>query len=137
MTTFAADSSVAVAATIHVHEFHSIALPVVLDRRPILAGHAVFETLSVLTRLVGTRLSPSLAASTLSANFGEPCWLTAKGSRRVFGLVGERGLAGGAIFDALVAQAALDHDRVLLSLDRRAEATYRSIGVRFEILSVR
>mgnify|MGYP001588095489 CR=1 FL=1 len=70
----------------------------------------------------------------LADNFGEPCWLTARGTKRVYALLGERGIVGGAVYDALVAQAALDHDRTLLSLDRRAEPTYVAVGVRYEMV---
>lgn len=131
---FAADSSVAIASTLAAHAFHGGALAAVLSHRPVLAGHAAFETLSVLTRFGPDRLLPRTAALTLADNFGEPCWPTLKGTKRVYALLGEHNIVGGAVYDALVAQAALDNARTLLSLDRRAEATYVAVGVQFELL---
>lgn len=39
---------------------------------------------------------------------------------------------GGSVYDALVGQAALHNERVLLTRDRRAERTYRALGVRYQ-----
>lgn len=43
-------------------------------------------------------------------------------------------IGGGAVYDALVAATAKATGAVLLSLDRRAERTYRMIGVDFEMI---
>ena len=40
------------------------------------------------------------------------------------------GIAGGAVYDALVALAALEHGADLATRDARAKATYDVIGVR-------
>lgn len=131
----AADTSVAVPFCQIGHESHDVAVAAVAEHRPVLAGHAAFEGFCVLTRLPqSNRLSPESASTILRRNFGEPCWLTVDGSERVYALLSEGAIAGGAVYDALVAQAALDHERTLLTLDRRAAATYRAVGVDFELL---
>jgi len=43
-------------------------------------------------------------------------------------------LQGGAVYDALVAAAALEHQLPLATRDRRAIETYRALGVELEIL---
>lgn len=40
------------------------------------------------------------------------------------------GIAGGAVYDALVGLAALEHDAELATRDLRAKATYEALGVR-------
>ena len=44
------------------------------------------------------------------------------------------GLAGGALYDGLVAAAARNHKLLLVTCDRRAETTYRLLGVTYELL---
>jgi len=44
------------------------------------------------------------------------------------------GIAGGAVYDALVAATALKHGLSLRSLDRRAVGTYQAIGVDHTLL---
>ena len=131
----AIDSSVAVATVDELHEFHSLAGARVRELRPVLAGHATFETYSVLTRRPEPRrLSGGDAALAISVNFPESCWLSSAGQARLVTRAADLGLVGGAIYDALVAQAALENDRVLLTLDRRAERTYQVVGVDYELL---
>jgi len=45
-------------------------------------------------------------------------------------VLGRLGIAGGAVYDALVALAALEHDAALAMRDARARATYDTVGVR-------
>jgi toxin FitB len=42
----------------------------------------------------------------------------------------ELGIAGGAVYDALVGLAAVDHGAMLATRDRRAAATYEAVGAR-------
>lgn len=49
-------------------------------------------------------------------------------------LVANRGIIGGASYDALVAITGRAHDAHLRTFDRRAIGTYQSIGVDFELL---
>lgn len=46
----------------------------------------------------------------------------------------ERGLAGGAIYDCLIAQTAREHDAVLVSLDHRAAVRCSLIGAEHQLL---
>ena len=49
---YAADTSLAMASLDESHEAHAVCRSAAIARRPALAGHAVFETLAVLTRLL-------------------------------------------------------------------------------------
>ena len=44
------------------------------------------------------------------------------------------GLTGGAVYDGLVAAAAREHRLPLITCDRRAEPTYRALGITYELL---
>lgn len=46
----------------------------------------------------------------------------------------DQGIAGGAVYDALIAATAAEHRAELLSWDRRAAANYERYGVRFALL---
>ena len=54
--------------------------------------------------------------------------------RKWVGGQGCAGLAGGAVYDGLVGAAAREHGLLLVSCDRRAEPTYRALGVSYELL---
>jgi len=96
-----------------------------------LSGHTLAETYSVLTRLPGDlRLMPADAARLLADRFVEPFLLGADTAGRLPEVLGRLGIAGGAVYDALVALAALEHDAALATRDARAKATYDMIGVR-------
>ena len=82
MTAWACDTSVAIAALDPTHEAHPVCRKALVDLRPVLAGHAAFETYSVLTRLpIPLRLSADQAASVLAEAFPGDCWLDAAGMR--------------------------------------------------------
>lgn len=132
---WACDTSVALAALDPQHEAHGPCRRVLVEWRPALAGHAVFETYSVLTRLPPPlRLTPKQAGQVLGAAFPQVCWLEAEHGAQLRADLGGLGVVGGAVYDALVGKAALAHDRVLLTRDRRAERTYRAIGVEYEVV---
>ncbi len=100
-------------------------------REVALSGHAWAETYSVLTRLPGDlRLAPGDAARLLADRFVEPFLLGVDTARRLPEVLGRLGIAGGAVYDALVGLAALEHDAVLATRDARARATYDTVGVR-------
>ncbi|HEU4361961.1 MAG TPA: PIN domain-containing protein [Mycobacterium sp.] len=127
---WACDTSVAVAALDPTHEAHSACRRALVERRPALAGHAAFETYSVLTRLpLPLRLSAGQAASVLAAAFPADCWLDATGTRDLRERLADLNIVGGSVYDALVGQAAVASRRTLLTRDRRAERTYRSLDV--------
>ena len=132
------DTSVAVALCVADHEHHAAALGALDGRRVGLAGHAAFETFSVLTRLPApARRPPGVVTRLLIANFGSTRFLSPEGSRGVFDRLAEGEISGGSVYDALVAAAAVEHALPLATLDRRALDTYRVLGVHIEPVPVR
>jgi len=100
-----------------------------------MAGHAAFEAYSALTRMPKPRrIGSKLAAELLAENFPNTRYLSPDACARLLASLPERGIAGGAVFDAMVAWTAVEHRATLISLDRRAIDTYRRVGARFEIL---
>lgn len=101
-----------------------------------MSGHAAVELLSVLTRLPPPhRLSPAAALRLEETNFPESRFLEAAETKNLLRDFVEAGLAGGALYDALVGAAARQHKLTLITCDRRAESTYRALGVNYELLS--
>ena len=135
MTTTAIDTSVAVPLLVCSHQCHA---PVALwarGRTLSLCGHALAETYSVLTRLPGdARLAPADAVALIDENFPIPVQLGARASRSAYREFGRRGIAGGAVYDALIALAARDHGVVLATRDARARTTYEALGVITEVV---
>lgn len=100
-----------------------------------LSGHAVFETFSVLTRLPPpSRRTPGAVARLLTHNFPGPCFLSAHGAERLQARLASLGIAGGAVYDALVAATAAEHGITLVTRDRRAAETYRTLDIDFELI---
>lgn len=132
---WACDTSFAVAALDSTHEAHSACRRVLVQRRPALAGHAKFETYSVLTRLpLPLRLNATQASSVLVAAFPAACWLDARASGKLFQRLADLDIVGGSVYDALVGQAASTNRRILLTRDRRAERTYRLLDVHYQFV---
>lgn len=132
---WACDTSVAVAALDPTHNAHPACRRALIDLRPALAGHAMFETYSVLTRLpLPLRLTAEQATSVLAAAFPAECWLDEAGMRDLRGRLASLGIVGGSVYDALVGQAAAASGCGLLTRDRRAERTYRSLGVEYRFV---
>lgn len=132
---WACDTSIAVAALDPAHEAHPACRRALVEFRPALAGHAAFETYSVLTRLpLPLRLSAGQAASVLAAAFPEDCWLDATRTRDLRERLAGLDIVGGSVYDALVGQAAVTNQRTLLTRDRRAERTYRSLDVEYRFV---
>lgn len=132
---WACDTSVAVAALDPTHQAHAACRRALVELRPALAGHATFETYSVLTRLpLPLRLSAGQAATVLAAAFPDDCWLDVTGTRELRQRLASLEIVGGSIYDALVAQASVANHRSLLTRDRRAERTYRSLGVEYRFV---
>ena len=129
------DTSVAVALLVMDHELHRTAMATLKGRRVGLAGHAAFETFSVLTRLPPpNRRSPSSVAHALSQNFPATVHVSAEGATRLLQQLEDGRIAGGAIYDALVGYAAVEHRRRLVTADVRATSVYRLLGVEVEVL---
>ena len=127
------DTSAALALVVEDHEAHVATLDAVRGRRLGLAGHAWFETYSVLTRLPGDlRRSPADAALLLAHDFPVSAFLGDAAAAALGPEIARRGISGGAVYDALVAAAARQHDRMLVSGDARARPVYEALGVRLQ-----
>ena len=131
----AVDTSVAVAALDAAHAAHDVCRAAVLALRPGLAGHAAFETYSVLTRMPGVAaLDAPTAASVIQQAFPTVYVLDDDATRHLLQRLGTIGVVGGAVYDALVGEAALANGRILLTRDHRARRTYDLLGVDYELV---
>ncbi len=132
----AVDTSVVVAAFASWHESHALARRAV-RRRPAIPAPCILETYSVLTRLPPPhRAPPDVVHDFLTATFPRAYLVLAPG--RVAALIRElveQGIVGGATYDAQVAAVAREAGATLLSLDRRAAATYLRLGVAIDYLA--
>ncbi len=129
------DTSVAVALTVVDHQHHESTFSAVGGRRLGLAGHAAFETFSVLTRLPApARRAPATVARLLAGSFPYTRFLGADAAASLLTGLAASEIAGGAVYDALVGACAAEHGLVLLTRDRRALETYRALDVRVELL---
>jgi predicted nucleic acid-binding protein len=130
------DTSIAVALTVADHEQHESTFQALGHRRLGLAGHAAFETFSVLTRLPApARRTSAAVARLLAANFPHSRFLGAEAAATLLTELDAVGIAGGAVYDALVGASAREHGIGLATRDRRALETYRALDVRLELLS--
>ena len=117
------------------HEHHEPVFEALADRRLGLAGHAAFETFSVLTRLpLPHRRSPVDVGRVLSANFPESRFLSGEAAGLLLSTLAGDGIGGGSVYDAVVAAVAVEHHLSLLSRDRRAVEVYRRLGAEVEML---
>ena len=129
------DTSVAVAVVVQDHEHHDAVRAALQGRRLGLAGHAAFETYSVLTRLPGAaRRSASVVGEILRLSFPRSVFLPAEAAAGLLAQLPDLGLAGGTVYDALVGAAARHHGLVLVTRDRRAAGTYRILDVDHELI---
>lgn len=132
----ALDSSVVVACFGAWHENHAAAIGV-LDQDPRLPAHAALEAYSVLTRLPDPfRAEPAIVAEFLRRTFS--------GSRLILGRaehetlparLASLGIAGGAVYDALIAFTAHAAGAELVTLDRRALGIYQRCGAPTRLLA--
>lgn len=130
------DTSVAVALLVEDHQHYEATVRSLAGRRLGLAGHAAFETSSVLTRLPPPlRRTPAAVARLLTMNFPENRFLGARAAAGLLAELSEAGIAGGMVYDALVGAAAREHGLPLATRDGRALAVYRKLDVDVELLS--
>jgi predicted nucleic acid-binding protein len=133
--TWAVDTSVAVAAVDESHEVHVVCREACQKRRPALAGHAAFETYSVLTRLPNHGwIDPKIVQTLLDSAFPERLWLNGNQQQGLLKRVSELGFTGGMVYDALVGEAARVTDSVLLTRDKRAERVYQTLIIKYEFV---
>jgi toxin FitB len=128
--TVAVDTSVAVPLLVRSHNHHLAVVRWWNGQDVALSGHALAETYSVLTRLPGdARLRAGDAARLLDGRFSRPLVLSTSAARRLPVTLSRLGIAGGAVYDALVALAAREHGVALATRDARARGTYEAVGV--------
>lgn len=132
------DTSVAVALVVGDHVSHEATVAALDGRRLGLAGHAAFETFSVLTRLPPpARRAPTVVSEVLAENFPETRFLSADGTTALLERLVHGDIAGGSVYDALVGAAAAEHGLRLVTRDRRALDIYRALAVEVEVLTDR
>ena len=95
-----------------------------------LPAHALTEAYSVLTRLPGgLSVDGDAAARVLAARFPDaPLQLSAADRRALLATLARAGVSAGSTYDGLIALEAKAHGRTLLTLDARAQETYRRLG---------
>lgn len=129
------DTSVAVPVCFAGHQAHRSTLQDLEGKALGLSGHAAFETFSVLTRLPApARRTPSAVRRLIVANFPQSKFLGAGAAARMLDKLPELGVAGGSVYDALIAACAVEHALPLVTRDRRAADVYRSVGAELQIL---
>ncbi len=91
----------------------------------------------MLTRLPApNRAPPELVGAFLRENFaGRLVALSDAASDQLVSTLVDRGVRGGAAYDGAIALAARDAGATLLTLDRRASATYDRMGVAWDTLT--
>jgi toxin FitB len=128
-TVLGVDTSVAIPLLVATHDAHAAVVRWWDGRDVALCGHALAETYSVLTRLPGDlRLAPADAARLLAERFAPPLLLGPETAARLPDVLGRLGIAGGAVYDALVGLAAAEHGARLATRDIRARPTYEIVG---------
>ncbi len=124
------DTSVAVAVLVADHEAHAGTVEAVGGMGLGLAGHAWFETYSVLTRLPAPlRRSANDVGRMLVRSFPDTRWLDAMAAGNLAERLPGLGIAGGAVYDALVGIVAATAASKLYTRDGRALAVYRALDV--------
>jgi len=131
----AVDTSVVVAGFASWHEGHRSAAAA-LARKPRVPAHVLVEAYSVLTRLPPPHRAPSdLVATFLVERFPEaPLVLPARAHVELVQASARVGLAGGVVYDALIAATARHAGATLLTRDLRARPVYERMKVRYELL---
>lgn len=127
----ALDTSAAIPLLVRNHHEHEAVVRWWAGREVALCGHSLAETYSVLTRLPGDlRLTPADAARLIAERFVDPLLLGPETAERLPHVLSGLGIAGGAVYDALVALVAVEHAAELVTRDARARATYELVGAR-------
>jgi len=123
------DTSVAVPLLVATHPLHSEVVGWCDGRELALCGHALAETYSVLTRLPGDlRVAPTAAAELIDAWFTAPLQIDPEAALALPRILSLADIAGGAVYDALVALAAVANVVPLATRDARATETYSRLG---------
>jgi toxin FitB len=132
MSLLALDTSVAVPLLLRSHAAHESIRRAVAGGDLCFTAHSLAETYSVLTRLPDdARLDPTDATRLLSVGFEAVLIADAATLASLPSFLSERAIAGGAVYDALVALAVFGTTATLLTRDTRAAGTYSALGVQF------
>jgi len=135
VTAFCCDSSVLVAAHVPFHPEHEPAVDAVTNQVDAVPAHVLLESYSVLTRLPAPhRIAARNVAEALAQLDLALLVLPARGHLRIVQRLSAAGIRGGAVYDGLVAATAQHHSHTLVTLDRRARATYDAVGVAYRVL---
>ncbi|MDR1152246.1 MAG: PIN domain-containing protein [Bifidobacteriaceae bacterium] len=127
------DTSVAVALLTQGHPHHARVREWARGKTLYLSGHAAAETYSVLTRLHGgMSVCPEDARRLIDESFAGVLTLPEPVAASIHRVLCGWGIAGGGVYDALVALAAMENNAVLATRDARARATYEVVGVDLE-----
>jgi predicted nucleic acid-binding protein len=130
------DTSVSVAAMLSDHEGHASARDAIRGTSAGLAGHAWFETYSVLTRLPSPqRRSGSEVVKALDTNFPSTRWLSETQAADYAQRCPALGIAGGAVYDGLIGAVAVASGLPLITRDRRALPIYAALGVDVRVIT--
>ena len=132
----AVDTSVVIAAFAPWHEAHAAARrAVTLDA--LVPAHVVTETYAVLTRMPEPfRMDAAIVAEYLARQWGGRVIApAAELYESLTATAATAGVIGGSTYDALVGLTAHSFGHELLSLDLRAERTYRSLGIAYRLLA--
>jgi predicted nucleic acid-binding protein len=128
------DSSVVIAGFAEWHPNFERAHSVLQDDLA-LAAHVALEVYSTLTRLPSAHRVPAMVACEYVQGFApKRLTLPAREHDRMVGRLADSEISGGAVYDALVALTAAHHGLTLLTLDRRAEATYKRLDVNYQFV---
>ena len=123
---FAVDTSVAVPLLVASHAAHEAVRDWARGRRLHLSGHALPETYAVLTRLPGdARMSCADATALIDDRFFGTLTLPADAAADVHRHLARLGIAGGAVYDGLVALAARENGAVLVTGEGYSVGSWR------------
>ena len=130
----ALDTSVQVPYVMLSQPAHLLTRGQIAGRTAKLTTHSHAETYSVLTRLPGdARVKPADAAVLLAANFEDPIAPRLEVSGNLPAVLAPLGVAGGAVYDALVGLAAAAAGVTPITRGARAIPTYTAVGATIEI----
>ena len=132
------DSSVLIAGFLPAHTSHPQALAALRQVRDEgrLVAHTVAETYAVLTAPGGPAAAPGETVLAYLSQFLErdAIAITTPVYLETLTRLSRASLAGGAVYDGLIAAAAREAGARLVSLDRRAARAYLACGVAAELL---
>ena len=133
----APDTSVLIAGFDSAHPFHGAAQRALRDvrRRGRTIGHTLAETVSVLTAPGPYGFAPKPVRAYLEPLLErDPIGLAPRDYPRVLEELVVLQIAGGALYDALIAVGAREGEATLVSLDLRAVNTYQRCSADYELL---